>query len=405
MAEFSYRTRNSNGVVHEGVMQASSRGEVLSRLSQQGDAVLSVREKKKALEINIPFIDNLLHRIKLRDKILFTRNLGGMLQSGLPIYRAVSVLEKQAKNPQFQKILQELMKTIHDGGSLSDGMKKHPKVFPPFFTAMIHAGEESGGLPDALETIGAYLQKTYELRRKVKGAMIYPAVIISVVGIVGVLMFIFVVPTLIDMFANIGSELPKSTQFIVWLSNSLETNGILLLLGVGAIVGAVVYGLRSPKLKPYFHKFVLRIPMIKELVKQINTARTARTLSSLLSSGVSLVRALEITEEVIQNLEYKQVARDAVTKIEKGVSLSEVFMSYPKLYPPMMSEMMEVGEETGNLSQMLLDIAVFYEEEVEAKTKNLSTIIEPFLMVIIGGAVGFFAVSMIQPMYSVLETF
>jgi len=225
------------------------------------------------------------------------------------------------------------------------------------------------------------------------------------VGIVGVLMFIFVVPTLVGMFADMGTELPKSTQFIVWLSDSMQTKAPLLLIGAIIIGGGLFYGLKSPKIKPYLDAIFLKLPMIGVMVKEVNTARTSRTLSSLLSSGVSLVKALHITEEVLQHTSYKTVLKDASARIEKGVSLSEVFMGYPKLYPPMMSEMMEVGEETGNLSQMLLDIAIFYEEEVDAKTKNLSTIIEPLLMVVIGGAVGFFAVSMIQPMYSVLENF
>lgn len=405
MAEFTYKTRTATGAVREGTIQASTRGEALDRLAKEDQSVLALKEKKAPLAINIPFLDNILHKIKLRDKIIFTRNLGGMLTSGLPIYRAMSVLERQAKNPQFETVLQTLMKTIHDGGSLSDGLKKFPKIFPPFFSAMVRAGEESGGLPDALSTIGDYLQKSYELQRKVKGAMIYPAVIISVVGLVGILMFIFVVPTLVSMFSEIGSDLPKSTQVIVWLSDTMQANGVFVILGLFAVGGGLVYASKSPKLQPYFHKSILRIPMIKDLVKEINTARTARTLSSLLSSGVTLTRALTITEEVLQHVDYKQVLHDAGNRVEKGVSLAEVFAGYPKLYPPMMSEMMEVGEETGNLSQMLLDIGIFYEEEVEAKTKNLSTIIEPFLMVIIGGAVGFFAVSMIQPMYSVLENF
>lgn len=406
MSEFAYKGKtNDSSLIKTGSIEADNRNEARSKLVAEGINIISLKEKKSSLSIDIPFIDNILNRIKLRDKILFTRNLGGMLKSGLPIYRAITILEKQAKNPQFQKVLRDLMSVINGGGSLGDALSKHPKVFPPFFNAMIHAGEESGTLPSSLETIGAYLQKSYELKRKVKGAMMYPAVILSVVGIVGVLMFIFVVPTLVNMFSEIGTELPKSTQIVVWLSDSVQTQGLLLLIILAAFIGGGVYVFRSQKIKPHLHKIVLRLPMIKAMVKEINTARTARTLSSLLDSGVSLVRSIDITEEVVQNLEYKAVLAEAGKRIEKGTSLSKVFSDYPRLYPSMMSEMMEVGEETGNLSQMLLDIAIFYEEEVEAKTKNLSTIIEPVLMVFIGGAVGFFAISMIQPMYSVLETF
>ena len=405
MVEFTYKIRNSQGAVEDGMISASSRGEALSRLGVDGGQVLALSEKKQPLAITIPFLDRLLHRIKLRDKILFTRNLAGMLQAGLPMYRALGVLEKQAKNEQFQGVLRDLMKGIHDGEPLSAGLAQHERVFPPFFSAMVHAGEESGGLPSALTTVGAYLQKSYELRRKIKSAMMYPSVIVGVILIVGVLMFIFVVPQLVGMFADMGSELPRSTQFIIWLTESIETRGLLLLGIVGSVVGGLVALFRKAKYKAYLHKFMIWFPPIKTLIIQMNSARVARTMASLLGSGVSLIQAIEITQEVVQHISYQEALKVAVQRIEKGVSLSDVFASYPKLFPPMMAEMIQVGEETGNLSAMLLDIAVFYEEEVDTKTQNLSSIIEPVLMVFIGGAVGFFAVAMIQPMYSVLENF
>lgn len=405
MVEFAYKIRNHLGVVEDGTIMAASHGEALSRLSTDGSSVIVLKEEKKALSINIPFLDRLLHRIKLKDKILFTRNLSGMLESGLPMYRALGVLEKQAKNEQLKTVLKDLMKDIHDGNPLSEGMKKHEHVFPPFFSAMVRAGEESGGLPEALVTVGAYLQKTYDLRRKIKSAMMYPAVIVGIIIIVGILMFIFVVPTLVDMFSELGGELPKSTQFIVWLSDSLETAGPILLGGIVGLVALGAYLFKKPKVKGQFDRFIIWFPLLRSLVTQMNTARTARTMASLLGSGVSLLQALDITQEVVQNTMYQEALKDAAARVEKGVSMAEVFMQYPKLFPPMMSEMVQVGEETGNVSEMLLDIAEFYEEEVDAKTQNLSTIVEPMLMVIIGGAVGFFAVSMIQPMYSVLDNF
>ena len=405
MVEFAYKIRNHLGAVEDGTIIASSHGEALNRISVEGANVIALKEQKKAFSINIPFLDRLLHRIKLKDKILFTRNLSGMLNAGLPMYRALSVLEKQAKNEQMKMVLKDLMKDIHDGSPLSGGMQKHNHVFPPFFSAMVRAGEESGGLPSALETVGAYLRKSYDLHRKVKSAMMYPAVIIGIIVIVGILMFIFVVPTLVGMFSELGGELPKSTQFIIWLSDSLQTSGILLLVGAGLLFGGGAHLFKQPKVKQAFDKFLIWFPLVRSLVIEMNAARTARTLASLLGSGVSLIQALAITQEVVQNSSYQAALRDAATRVEKGVSLAEVFMGYPKIFPAMMSEMVQVGEETGNVSEMLLDIAEFYEEEVDAKTQNLSTIIEPLLMVFIGGAVGFFAVSMIQPMYSVLDNF
>lgn len=405
MVEFAYKIRNHLGAIEDGTIMAGSHGEALSRISSGGANVIALKEQKKPLSINIPFLDRLLHRIKLKDKILFTRNLSGMLHAGLPMYRALSVLEKQAKNEQLKMVLKDLMKDIHDGSPLSEGMKKHSRVFPPFFSAMVRAGEESGGLPAALETVGAYLTKTYDLHRKIKSAMMYPSVIVGIIILVGILMFIFVVPTLVGMFSELGGELPKSTQFIVWLSDSLQASGLILLAGAGLIFGGGTYLFKQPKVKRAFHRFLIWFPLVRSLIVEMNAARTSRTLASLLGSGVSLIQALAITQEVVQNSAYQDALQDAATRVEKGVSLAEVFMGYPKIFPAMMSEMVQVGEETGNVSEMLLDIAEFYEEEVDAKTQNLSTIVEPLLMVFIGGAVGFFAISMIQPMYSVLDNF
>jgi type IV pilus assembly protein PilC len=283
-------------------------------------------------------------------------------------------------------------------------MKKYPKVFSGVFISMVHSGEESGGLPKTLSEIGVTLKKTYELNKKIKGALIYPSVIIVVIFVIGILMMIYVVPTLTATFADIGTELPASTRFIIFISDTLSHNFLMFALVVATFIGAGVLVGKLKTTQRYFDLFILRIPMLGTLLKEMNTARTARTLSSLLASGVDLSKALSITEEVLQNVHYKELIHNAAMSIEKGVALSVSFKENTNLYPVMMGEMIEVGEETGKLSSMLIDIASFYESEVDNKTKNLSTIIEPVLMVFIGGAVGFFAVAMIKPMYSVMDT-
>ncbi|HEY4525928.1 MAG TPA: type II secretion system F family protein, partial [Candidatus Paceibacterota bacterium] len=270
------------------------------------------------------------------------------------------------------------------------------------FTSMVRAGEESGNLSGALTDIGENLEKAHSLTKKIHGALIYPVVILGAMVVIGVLMFAFVVPTLAGTFEELGVALPASTQFIVSLGNFFSNHLLLsFIIIIAAALG--IFALFRAKFTARFMDFaVLRIPVVGTLAQELNTARTARTMSSLLSSGVSIIRAVEITEDVVQNIYYKKVLGEVRVAVEKGAPFSKIFVDNPKLYPVMMSEMVEVGEETGKLSDMLSEVALFYEAEIESKTKNLSTIIEPVLMILIGSGVGFFAISMISPLYSVL---
>ncbi len=268
---------------------------------------------------------------------------------------------------------------------------------------MSRAGEESGDLAGALREIGVNLEKANSLTKKVHGALIYPGVILSAMVLIGVLMFAFVVPTLAGTFKELGVELPASTRFIIALGNFFSEYLLLsFVLIIGSVVGLISF-LRASFMKKYVDFVIIRLPIVGSLSKELNTARTTRTMSSLLLSGVSITRAIEITQDVVQNTCYKKVLEQARKEIEKGAPFSKAFEDNPYLYPVMMTEMVQVGEETGKLSDMLFQVASFYEGEIENKTKNLSVIIEPVLMIFIGAAVGFFAISMISPLYSVLD--
>lgn len=403
--DFLYKAKNTNGQIIDDHITADSRKIALDELRNLGYSPLYIKETKRNKgEVHIPFIEKLFGSIKLRDKLNMTKNLSGMLKAGLPLYRALTVLEHQTKKDQFKKVLRSLMKSIQGGDTLGHAMSKFPKVFPPLFVAMVDAGEESGGLPDALDNVGVYLQKSYTMQKKIKGAMVYPTVIMVAMFGIGVVMFVFVVPTLTKMFTEIGMDLPASTQFIVSLNEIVQNHTLLVLIGLGSLVFGIIYFLKSPRMKKPLDWVAARIPVIKGLVKEINTARTARTLSSLLTAGVSLTRAIEITYDVVQHTTYKNILANAAIEITKGVPLSKVLKDGGNAYPIMALEMIEVGEETGQMTAMLMDVALFYEEEVSDKTKDLSTIIEPVLMLFIGGGVGFFAVSMIKPMFSILDT-
>lgn len=400
--QFTYKAKDGKGEVTEGTIEANDRFIAAKELRDRGEIPVTINEVESSTSFNKRF-EKFFARVKLHDKIILIHNLSGMLAAGLPLNRALDVQKKQSKNPLLLQILNTLTDTINQGNTLSEGFAKFPKVFPALVVSMVRAGEESGNLSNTLEDIGTNLQKTYDLNRKIKSAMMYPMIIVFAVVLIGILMLIFVVPTLINVFANFGTKLPASTQFIIFVSHTVSNHTALFLLSVVGFFGGGFYLLKAKAMKPVIDTVILKLPVVGEITKEVNTARTARTLSSLLLSGVDMTRALTITKDVLQNGHYKDVLERANVAIQKGDTLSSVFKSEQKLFPIMMGEMIAVGEETGSLSKMLTDIAVYYEAEVDAKTKDLSTVIEPMLMLFIGGAVGFFAISIISPMYGLVN--
>ncbi|MDP3958182.1 MAG: type II secretion system F family protein [bacterium] len=402
--QFTFKAENSKGALVEGTREAADKLSLLADLKGEGLSLLAAEPASGAGMLKfLAWLNELVVTVSLHEKIVFARNLAAMVAAGLPISRGIEVLEKQTTNGKFKKVLSAVGKTIKDGGSLSDGLKKYPSVFPPLMVAMVHAGEESGGLAPALREAGVHLEKHYALVKKVRGAMIYPAIIICAIVVIGALMLIYVVPTLTATFKELKVELPASTKLIIFISDLLTDYTIPALLGIAAIGGAFFLALRTPRGKRALDLAILKLPLIGNLAKEVNSARTARTLSSLLTAGVSVTDALAITKDVLQNSYYKEALESAGAHVQKGGAISDMFKSHEALFPVMVGEMAEVGEETGKLSEMLVDIASFYEGEVEAATKDLSIIIEPVLMVVIGAAVGFFAISMISPTYSLLN--
>jgi type IV pilus assembly protein PilC len=399
--QFTYKGKNAVGAMVTGVIAAGDRNEAVSLIRDSGVLPVLVEEKKG---LSFGSSITLFKSVKLSEKIMFTKNIAGMLKAGLPISRALAVLSKQTTNQYFKSIIQTLLDTIDKGGTFSEGLEKYPKVFSSLFIAMVKSGEEAGSLPQSLLEVGSNLEKAYALRRKVKSAMMYPSIIVCAIFLIGILMFIYVVPTLVSTFKELNAQLPTSTKIIIALSDLISNHVALLFTGIVVLIGLVYGAFKLQTTKRMIEFVSVRLPVLGTLIKEINAARTARTLSSLISSGVSISRAIPITKEVLQNSYYKQVLDEALAAVERGETISSVFKKHIQLYPVMVGEMMEVGEETGKMTNMLSDIATFYEEEVDAKTKDLSTIIEPVLMIFIGAAVGFFAVSMLSPMYSIMDS-
>lgn len=403
MSKYNVKKIDAAGKVYEEVVDAENQAAINAIVRDQGMTLVSAMEEglvgsKKKFTFNIEI--NWFNRVKLHDKIVFVRNLGAMLEAGLALSRALTVIEKQTKQKKFKGVVNDLNKSISQGKTLHDSMQLHSDIFTPLMISMVKAGEESGSLAQSLRVVGTQMENSYNLTKKIRGAMMYPMVIVVAMVVIGFFMMTYVVPVLSATFKELNAELPLSTRIIIGTSDFLKANIILSIIAMILAAAGIYFALRTPSGKRFRDYALLHTPVIAPLIKEINSARTARTLSSLLTSGVDVLVAVRITADVLQNSYYKEVMTVIEEKVQKGEPIADVFNSMEHLYPSFVGEMISVGEETGQLAPMLLGVAVFYEGEVDQKTKDMSSVIEPFLMVFIGLVVGVFAVSMIGPIYS-----
>lgn len=402
---FKYKAQKTNGELFDGEREATDKFALFDDLKKEGTTMLFAREltRPRIFAGWQKIYQRLIFgSIPLHQKIIFAKNLAAMIEAGLPISRALAVIERQMGNKGIKKILRELNESIRKGQSFSDSLAKFPGVFSSLFVSIVRSGEEGGNLPEALRIITSQLERVYFIQRKVRGALMYPALIISLIIIIGGLMFIFVVPKLTATFTDLKIELPLSTRIIIFSSNFLKDHIFISFIILAAFIALIWMAIKTSRGQRLFDLISIKFPLIGQMVVETNTARSARTLSSLLASGVNVVEAIGITIDVVQNSYFKDVLGKAREAIQKGSPLSTPFSENEKIYPPFFGEMVAAGEETGNLSAMLSDVGTFYENEVDEMTKNFSTIIEPLIMIVIGGAVGFFAYAMLTPMYTMM---
>jgi type IV pilus assembly protein PilC len=403
MPKYAYKAQIlGTGAEMDGVAEAADKFELAKNMKAEGKLLLTAAEISEDQWINMDKINAFLSSVSLREKILFARNLATMIQAGLSLSRALQIFLKQTKNPKFREVLRTIIEDINKGTSLSDAMQRWDNIFPAVFIFMVRAGEESGGLVEALNVVGSQMEKTYTLKKKVRGAMMYPAIVMLVMIAVGVLMMIYVVPGLASSFKEAGVEMPTLTKIVIAISEFLQEEILMSLLIVLISGGGFWSFARTAFGARAIDWAILRIPVFGKLVREFNSAMVTRTLSSLISAGVDIIRAIEIATDVVTNVFYKETLVQAKSDVQKGVPLSQSFVQHADIYPVMVGDMMEVGEETGKLSDMLLKIAEFYEEEVDQATADMSKLIEPLLMVMIAAFVGLFAVAMITPMYTLM---
>lgn len=397
--KFRVTVRKANGTEEKRTVEAASRFAVYAQIEKEGATVAVLTEGAGFVMpawLNISFGTG----VSADALVLMIKNLSAMLNAGLTLSRSLTVVERQTHNKRLKKIMAEISTAIKGGSSFHEALAEHPKLFSKLFIAMSHAGEEGGTLSESLSIVGVQMERARNLTKKIRGAMIYPIIIIFAMVVIAILMLVFVVPTLTNTFTQLGVKLPFATRVIVASSNFLINHTILMIIATAAVIGAAWAFKRSQFGGRLLSRAVLYIPVIGELIRETYAARAARTLSSLLSSGVDVLGAIRITREVVGTKTFADVLTEAEENVRKGEPLSAAFAAHTNRYPTMFSDMIAVGEETGKVSEMLKQVADYYENDVEQRTKDLSTIIEPVLMLLIGTGVGIFAVAIIAPIYS-----
>lgn len=342
-------------------------------------------------------------RVSIKDKIMFARHTHVMLKAGLSLSRALEILAAQTASQKFKTILQNLKANLERGQSFAVSLAKYPKVFSSFFVNIVKVGETSGKLEESMDHLATKLKKDYELINKIRGAMMYPSIILLAMIAAVTLMIAYVLPQLTEIFKEIKVPLPWTTRAIIAFSDIIQGYGLYIFAGLILIVIVSILTFRSKTGKIVFHHIFLKLPVFAFILKEIDLAKFSRTLNTLLISGVPIVKAFEITSSVLGNVLYQKAVFDAASLLKKGIKIVDILEKEPKLFPPLVCQMIAVGEETGNLDEILEDLADFYEKEVTRTMDNLASIIEPILLIILGLGVAIIALSVFSPIYSLVE--
>jgi type IV pilus assembly protein PilC len=393
---FRWSGKTKSGEVRAGEMEAQDSAAVETRLRQMGIEPVKVRKKPKEFHIRLPGIGG----VKTKDILVFTRQFSVMIDAGLPLVQALDILGTQSDNPAFKKVLLAVKARVEAGSTFADALGEHPKIFDELFVQLVRAGEIGGILDTILQRLGAYIEKNDKLARRVKGAMVYPSIVLVVAVGVTIVLLAFVTPTFEKMFRDFGGAMPAPTQFLINLSHGLRDNWYLFVGIPIALVVAFKSFVANPRGRELWDTFVLKTPLFGLLVRKIAVARFTRTLGTMLSSGVPILDALQIVAKSAGNKVVERGILFVRAKISEGKNMAGP-LADTGVFPPMVVQMIGVGEATGAMDQMLSKIADFYDDEVDVAVSALTSMIEPLMMVFLGGVVGGFLVAMYLPIFSI----
>ncbi len=399
MAEFTWEGRTRQGGVIKGVLEAADDAAVMAQL--RAEKITPIKVKKKAKPIEFDFLKP---KVTIKDQVIFTRQFATMIDAGLPLVQCLDILASQSDNATFRDILKRVKSDVEQGKTFAESLAKHPKVFDALYVNLVAAGEVGGILDGILARLAVYLEKAEKLRRQLKGAMTYPVTVISIAMVVVVFLLVKVIPVFEKMFDDFGGTLPAPTQFVVTISHFLQSWIVVIIVGIIAFL--ILFKLGREKL-PKFHyatdAMLLRMPIFGSIVRKAAVARFTSTMGTMLSSGVPIMDALDIVARTAGNDVIEKALTKVRTAISEGKTMAEP-LGESGVFPSMVCQMIAVGESTGAMDAMLSKIADFYEDEVDTAVMALSSMIEPLLMVFLGGTVGGIMVAMYLPIFKIAET-
>ena len=401
MSTFSYTAKDQEARTISGKIVANDEQAVLDELRSRQLIVISIDEEKKS-QFSFGASRAKTSSIKTEDIILFSRQMATMVDAGIPILQTMEALEEQTSNPSFKKVLGTIRDDIRFGSSLSASFAKHPKVFDNLFVNMLKVGESGGVLTIVLDRLSSYMEKTAKLKRKVQGAMIYPAVVVSMALLITIGLIVKVVPTFASIYSSFGRELPAMTQFLLNLSSAVRYHGIWILAGLFGAGFAFVSYQKTPAGAYQIDDMKLRLPVFGQLICKVAVSRFCRTLSVLVQSGVPILEGLEIVRKTIGNRVLEKLMEDVIQSVREGESIAAP-LSRSRIFPSMVTKMISIGEQSGQLDKMLIKVSDFFDEQVDAMVETLTSLIEPFVIGFLGIVIGFVVIALFMPIINMTQ--
>jgi type IV pilus assembly protein PilC len=400
---FNYHARTKEGRIQTGVIEASSREAAISLLQKYG-LYVTILEKLEEVPFYAKRIE-FLERISRKDLVLFSRQLSIMFGSKVTLIESLRTLANQIKNPSFREKILKISDEVEGGTTLSSALSKHPKVFSPFYIAMVRSGEASGKLSEALNYLAEHLEREYHLFSRLMGAMIYPALIFLIALIVLALMIFFVIPHLTEVLKETQQELPAITKMAMTFAEFLRKWGLVLILILIILIIAVFRFYKTKTGKDFFDKNLLKLPLLGSFFKLIYLSRFAENLSTLISGGLPIAQSLEITAKIVGNSVYQEIIFQTRDEVRRGESISSVLARFPEVFPPVFSQMVQVGERTGTLDKTLMNLVSFYQKETERMAENFLSVLEPLLIIFLGVVIGGLIAAFLIPLYQMATAF
>ncbi len=396
--KFNYQARNAQGGIQTGTVEAQNRDAAIETLHRYGLVILEVVEEKKGFALSLSGELPFLNKVKNQDLVIFSRQLAVLFDAQVPLVQALRTMADQSP-PALKKIIMEIAADVDAGTAFSQSLGKFPKVFSYFYVSVVRAGEASGRLQEVLNYLADHEERSYDLNKKVKGALTYPIFIVSALAVVGAVMMIFVVPQLTAVLEESGQKQTALNQFNNDISDLLKNYWWLVILAVAGFIGGIWYALQTKIGQDYWDNIKLKLPIFGNIFKKIYLARFSENLSTLIKGGIPIIQSLTITADVVGNKVYKDIVLKAREEVRRGNTMNSVF-STEKSVPPMVAQMIMIGEQTGKLDLLLSKIAIFFQKEVDNVMENLTSLIQPVLILILGGAAGVLVAAILLPIYN-----